>query len=55
MEKQELDYRTTVQMLSDWRDRKLLERSPGLGERLLSYSVPTLWLLAFAVAGAALW
>jgi hypothetical protein len=54
MEKQGLDYRTTVQMLSDWRDRKVLERSRSLGERLLGYFLPTLWTLAVVVAGVAL-
>jgi hypothetical protein len=54
MEKQALDYRTTVQMASDWRDRKVLERSRTLGEQFLSYFLPALWVLAFVVAGAAI-
>lgn len=55
MEKhEELDYRTTVQMLSDWRERKLLERAPTLAERLLGYFLPGLWLFAIVVAGAAI-
>jgi hypothetical protein len=51
---QNADYRTTVQIISDWRERKLLERSPTMGERLLSYLLPTLWVTAIVVAAAAI-
>lgn len=53
MEQHDADYRTTVQVISDWRDRKRLERVPSMGERLLNYLVPTLWVLALVVGGAA--
>lgn len=53
-QQQDADYRTTVQIISDWRERKLLERSPTMGERLLSYLLPTLWVTAIVVAGAAI-
>jgi hypothetical protein len=52
MEKQAVDYRTTVQMLSDWRERKVLERSQTFGEQFLSYLLPALWVLAVVVGGA---
>jgi hypothetical protein len=54
MEQHDADYRTTVQVISDWRDRKRLERVPSLGERVLNYLVPTLWVVALVVGGAAI-
>jgi hypothetical protein len=54
MEQHDADYRTTVQVISDWRDRKRLERVPSMGERVLSYLVPTLWVVALVVGGAAI-
>ena len=46
MEAPDAEHRTTLQIVSDWRERKLLERSPTISERLLSYLLPTLWVLA---------
>jgi len=54
MEQHDADYRTTVQVISDWRDRKRLERVPSVGERVLSYLLPTLWVVALVVGGAAI-
>lgn len=53
METQDADYRTTVQIVADWRERKLSERSPTLAERFLSYLLPALWVLALVAAVAA--
>jgi hypothetical protein len=54
METQDVDQRTTLQIMSDWRERKLAERSPTVAERFLTYLLPTLWVLAFVAAGAAI-
>jgi hypothetical protein len=53
IEAQDADYRTTVQVIADWRDRKRLERVPTIAERVLNYLVPTLWVVALVVGGAA--
>ena len=54
METQDADHRSTLRIMSDWRERKLLERSPTITERFLTYLLPTLWVLAFVAAGAAI-
>ena len=58
MEKPGMDYRTTAQVISDWRGRMLFARPRSTGERVLDYLVPcllpTLWVVALVTAGAAI-
>jgi hypothetical protein len=52
--KPDVDYRTTGQIISDWRGRMLFARQRTMRERLLHYLLPMLWVLAFLVGSAAI-
>jgi hypothetical protein len=52
--KPEEEYRTTLQMTSNWRGRMLFARRPSMRQRLLDYLVRVLWALALIVAGTAI-
>ena len=54
MENQDVDARTTSQVISDWRGRMRFERQRSMAERLVNYLLPTLWVLAVVAAAAAI-
>jgi hypothetical protein len=55
MENQDVDARTTSQVISDWRGRMRFERQSSMGERLVNYLLlPTLWVLAVVAAVVAI-
>ena len=54
METKADDFSTAARALGEWPLRMRVERSPDLLIRALNYLLSALWVLAFAVAGAAL-
>jgi hypothetical protein len=52
--KPEEEYRTTLQITSNWRGRLLFARPPSVRQRLLHYLVPILWAVAIVAAAAAI-
>jgi hypothetical protein len=52
--KPEEEYRTTLQITSNWRGRLLFARPPSIRQRVLHYLVPSLWAVAIVAAAAAI-